>query len=32
VLDGVPIAGCLGDQTSALVGQACFHPGEAKNT
>ena len=32
VLEGVPIAGCLGDQTSALVGQACFQPGEAKNT
>ena len=32
VLDGVPIAGILGDQQSALVGQACFQPGEAKNT
>ncbi len=32
VLDGVPIAGILGDQQAALVGQACFHPGEAKNT
>jgi glycerol kinase len=31
-LKGVPIAGCLGDQTSALVGQACFQPGETKNT
>src|SRR5918993_1027486 len=29
---GVPIAGCLGDQQAALVGQACFHPGEVKNT
>ncbi len=31
-LDGVPIAGILGDQQAALVGQACFQPGEAKNT
>jgi glycerol kinase len=31
-LKGVPIAGVLGDQQAALVGQACFHPGEAKNT
>jgi glycerol kinase len=31
-LDGVPIAGILGDQQAALVGQACFAPGEAKNT
>jgi glycerol kinase len=29
---GVPIAGVLGDQQAALVGQACFRPGEAKNT
>ncbi|MGB7147714.1 MAG: glycerol kinase GlpK [Terriglobales bacterium] len=29
---GVPIAGDLGDQQSALVGQACFTPGAAKNT
>ena len=29
---GVPIAGILGDQQAALVGQACFSPGEAKNT
>src|ERR1700686_53845 len=28
----VPIAGDLGDQQAALVGQACFKPGEAKNT
>jgi glycerol kinase len=28
----VPIAGILGDQQAALVGQACFQPGEAKNT
>lgn len=32
VLAGVPIAGILGDQQAALVGQACFEPGEAKNT
>lgn len=31
-LDGVLIAGDLGDQQAALVGQACFAPGEAKNT
>jgi glycerol kinase len=29
---GVPIAGILGDQQAALVGQTCFKPGEAKNT
>ena len=29
---GVPIAGILGDQQAALMGQACFTPGEAKNT
>jgi len=28
----VPIHGDLGDQQAALVGQACFDPGEAKNT
>ncbi|HXN18793.1 MAG TPA: glycerol kinase GlpK [Candidatus Binatus sp.] len=28
----VPIAGLLGDQQAALVGQTCFHAGEAKNT
>ena len=28
----VPIGGNLGDQHAALVGQACFAPGEAKNT
>jgi len=32
VLAGVKIAGILGDQHAALVGQACFRPGEAKNT
>ena len=31
-LRGVPIAGILGDQQAALVGQACLRPGEAKNT
>jgi glycerol kinase len=30
--DGVPIAGMAGDQQSALFGQACFEPGEAKCT
>jgi glycerol kinase len=28
----VPIAGILGDQQAALVGQTCFEAGEAKNT
>ena len=32
VLPGVPIAGALGDQQAALVGQTCFAPGEAKCT
>ncbi|HSZ07634.1 MAG TPA: glycerol kinase GlpK [Steroidobacteraceae bacterium] len=32
VLAGVSIAGILGDQQAALVGQACFRPGEVKNT
>jgi len=31
-LDGVPVAGDLGDQQAALFGQACYDPGEAKNT
>jgi glycerol kinase len=31
-IGGVPIAGILGDQQAALVGQTCFRPGEAKNT
>lgn len=30
--DGIPIAGMAGDQQSALFGQACFKPGEAKCT
>ncbi|MDR1894470.1 MAG: glycerol kinase GlpK [Spirochaetales bacterium] len=29
---GVPIQSCIGDQQSALVGQACFSRGEAKCT
>ena len=29
---GVPVTGILGDQQAALVGQACFGPGEVKNT
>jgi glycerol kinase len=29
---GVPISGALGDQQAALVGEACFKPGQAKNT
>ena len=28
----VAVAGALGDQQAALVGQTCFAPGEAKNT
>ena len=28
----IKIAGAAGDQQSALFGQACYHPGEAKNT
>ncbi|HTW37627.1 MAG TPA: glycerol kinase GlpK [Steroidobacteraceae bacterium] len=31
-LVGARIAGILGDQQAALVGQTCFKPGEAKNT
>jgi len=31
-VSGVPISGILGDQQAALVGQACFKSGEAKNT
>jgi len=29
---GVPIAGIAGDQQAALFGQACYRPGDAKNT
>jgi glycerol kinase len=32
VPDGIPIAGMAGDQQSALFGQACFQPGDAKCT
>ncbi|XP_068165343.1 glycerol kinase isoform X1 [Antennarius striatus] len=31
-LSGIPISGCLGDQSAALVGQMCFRDGQAKNT
>lgn len=31
-LAGVPLCGVLGDQHAALVGQACFRPGQVKNT
>ena len=31
-LDGVPIAGILGDQHAALFGQTCFEAGQAKCT
>lgn len=31
-LAGVPIAGVAGDQQAALFGQACFAPGNVKNT
>ncbi len=29
---GVPVSGIAGDQQAALFGQACFGPGQAKNT
>lgn len=29
---GIPISGIAGDQQASLFGQACFEPGEAKNT
>jgi glycerol kinase len=32
LLEGVPVAGVLGDQHAALLGQACLKAGEAKNT
>jgi glycerol kinase len=32
VVASVPVTGILGDQQAALVGQACFGPGEVKNT
>ncbi len=31
-LEGIPISGAIGDQSSALFGQGCFKPGQAKNT
>ena len=31
-LAGLPVAGILGDQQAAMVGQTCYSPGEAKNT
>ena len=31
-ITGLPICGSIGDQSGALFGQACFDPGEAKNT
>jgi glycerol kinase len=31
-LDGIPVAGILGDQQAAVFGQTCFSVGEAKNT
>jgi glycerol kinase len=30
--EAVPVCGDLGDQQAALVGQACYKPGEIKNT
>ncbi len=32
ILKGIPLAGILGDQQAALVGQTCLATGEAKNT
>lgn len=31
-IEGVPIAGAIGDQPGALFGQGCFNVGQAKNT
>ena len=31
-LAGIPVCGSAGDQAAALFGQACFQPGQAKNT
>ena len=31
-LAGIPICSAIGDQQAALFGQACFKPGQAKNT
>ncbi|XP_023227686.1 glycerol kinase-like [Centruroides sculpturatus] len=30
--EGIPISGCLGDQSAALLGQMCFDVGQAKCT
>src|SRR5918999_47427 len=30
--DGTPVSGIAGDQQAALFGQACFSPGDTKNT
>jgi glycerol kinase len=32
VLEGTPIAGIVGDQQAALIGQSAFAPGQGKNT
>ncbi|HMQ29291.1 MAG TPA: glycerol kinase GlpK [Chloroflexaceae bacterium] len=32
MLAGIPVAGILGDQQAAMVGQTCYSVGEAKNT
>lgn len=32
IKSGIPIAGILGDQQAAMVGQACFRKGESKTT
>ncbi len=32
ITGGIPISGIAGDQQSALFGQACFTPGDTKNT
>ncbi len=31
-IEGIPIAGAIGDQPGALFGQACFQEGQEKNT
>ncbi len=31
-LEGVPVAGMLGDQQAAVMGQACYNTGDGKNT
>ncbi len=31
-LEGIPVCGSAGDQQAALFGQACFTPGDIKNT